>query len=107
MVSSVSEKTVQNRAAGPNKGRNRGAAMPHNGFPAVFRHTLGTAFPGEAKHVAEPRLGILKLPLLLDRLSSPRRMCPGRCHVRFAHHQSFLTTPVSFYHIAAAIEATD
>ena len=38
----------------------------HNGFSTVLRHALGAVLPGEAKQLAEARLGLLELPRFSD-----------------------------------------
>ena len=63
----------------------------------MLRHALGAALPSQAKHLAKASFGILKLPLLPDRLAfSSRRAVRRVCACR-PHRGCFLTTLVRFY----------
>ena len=74
-----------------------------NGFSAMLCHALRTALPCEAKYLAEARLGILKLPLFLCRLSLHHPMSAWRSHLLFVLPHTFLTTLVRLYRIVAAV----
>jgi hypothetical protein len=97
LVSSQKPFTVgclfRSRAAGPDEFLTRGVATPQrirrgslarfglcqpgvflggdhdNNFPAMLDNALWIMVWGKAKHLAEARFGLLKLPLLLDDLA--------------------------------------